>query len=108
MSMFDDRQKAFESKYQLDQEAQFKINSKSVRLFGLWAAAQLGFEGAEAEAYAQQVMDSDFDEPGIADFIGKVEKDLTVKGISMTTHHLENEFYNLRDKAASELAAKKA
>ncbi len=108
MSMFDDRQKAFESKYQLDQETQFKINSKAVRAFGLWAAGQLGFTGAEAEAYAQQVMDSDFDEPGIADFIRKVEKDLTAKGVSVTTHHLENEFYNLRDKAAGEMAVKKA
>lgn len=105
MTVFDDREKAFETKFKLDEESQFKVNARAVHKFGLWAAAELGLEGADAEAYSQQVMDADFDMPGTADFIKKVQDDLAGKGIEMTVHHLENQYHLLRDQAAEELFA---
>jgi hypothetical protein len=89
---FDDRQKAFENKFKHDQELQFKVQSKAVKLFGLWAAGKLGKSGADAEKYADEVVDSDFDEPGIKDVLRKVKKDFDAAGIEMTEHHLENEY----------------
>ncbi|TAL30262.1 MAG: DUF1476 domain-containing protein [Alphaproteobacteria bacterium] len=96
---FDDREKAFENKYKHDQDLQFKVQSKAVRLFGLWAAEKLGKKGDDAQKYADEVLDSDFDEPGIKDVLRKVQKDFTAKGITMTDHHLENE-YNVHLTAA--------
>ena len=96
---FDDREKAFENKYKHDQDLQFKVQSKAVRLFGLWAAEKLGKKGDDAQKYADDVLDSDFDEPGIKDVLRKVQKDFTAKGITMTDHHLENE-YNVQLTAA--------
>jgi hypothetical protein len=89
---FDDRQKAFENKFKHDEELRFKVQSKAVRLFGLWAAGQLGKKGAEAETYADEVLDADFEEAGIKDVLRKVGKDFAAKGLQMTEHHLENEF----------------
>lgn len=90
-SSFDDRQKAFENKFKHDEELRFKVQSKAVRQFGLWAAGQLGKKGPEAETYADEVLDADFETHGVQDVIAKVKKDFAAKGIDMTAHHLENE-----------------
>jgi hypothetical protein len=90
MTGFDSREKSFENKYAKDEEFRFRVNAKAVKLFGLWAAAQLG--RADAEAYADEVVDADFDEPGIQDVLRKVKKDFAGKGIETTEHHLENQF----------------
>jgi len=103
MTVFDDREKAFETKFKLDEENLFKLNARTVKLFGLWAAAQLQLEGADAEAYAQSVIEADFEEAGNRDFLQKVQGDLANKGIEMTIHHLENELNDRRDEAARQL-----
>ena len=92
MPGFDDRQKNFENKFKLDEEAQFKLQARAVRLFGLWAAKQLGMSGADADAYAEEVVDSDFDEPGIQDVIRKVMADFSGKGMDVTAAHLEKQY----------------
>ena len=42
MNTFDDRKKAFESKYATDAEMQFKVMAKRNKFVGLWAANLLG------------------------------------------------------------------
>ncbi len=103
MSLFDDREKAFENKFKLDEERLFKLNARAVNLFGQWAAAQLGLDGADAAAYAQHVIEADFEHPGTADFLKKVQDDLNGKGIDLSFHQLENHFNALRERAAAEL-----
>ena len=77
MDSFDDRQKAFEAKYARDQEMQFKIIARRNRLLGMWAAAKMGLTDAEADAYAREVIRSDFEEAGDEDVIRKLLGDLT-------------------------------
>jgi hypothetical protein len=81
MTTFDDREKAFEKKFEKDQELQFKVNARKNRLLGMWAAGQLGKSGGDAEAYAKDVVMADFEKPGDDDVIAKVAKDLAAKGI---------------------------
>ncbi len=92
MTSFDDREKAFENKFKHDEELKFKINARAIRLFGFWAAAQLGLTGNDIDAYAEAILETDFNSPGIKDVLLKVQKDLADKGIDMTEHHLESEF----------------
>jgi hypothetical protein len=99
MSSLDDRLKAFESKLKMDEEARFRINAKAVRLFGLWAAEKLGLQGAAAEDYAGEVVEADFDEPGIQDVLRKVKKDFSAKGIEVPDRELENHFTACLDQA---------
>ena len=53
MSKFDDRENAFEAKYKMDQEREFKVNARRCKLVGLWAADLMGITGEEAAAYAK-------------------------------------------------------
>jgi hypothetical protein len=81
MTTFDDRERAFESMYARDQELQFKILARRNRLLGQWAAGLMGLTEVEAEAYAKDVVRSDFEEAGDEDVIRKVLGDLTSAGV---------------------------
>ena len=59
MTTFDKRKDAYESKFARDEELRFKATSRRNKLLGLWAAEKLGKTGADAEAYAQEVMRSE-------------------------------------------------
>ena len=76
MSTFDDRENAFENKYAHDQEMQFKAEMRRNKLVGLWAAELMGKSGGNADAYAMEVVKSDFEEAGIEDVVRKVAGDL--------------------------------
>jgi len=83
MTSFDDRERAFESMYARDQEMQFKITARRNRLLGQWAAKKMGLTEAEADAYAKEVIRSDFEEAGDDDVVRKLLGDLTSAGIEI-------------------------
>ena len=80
MTTFDDRERAFETKYARDEEMQFRIIARRNRLLGQWAARQMGLSDAEAESYAKDVARADFEEASDQDVIRKVLGDLTGAG----------------------------
>jgi hypothetical protein len=84
MTTFNDRKDAFESKFAHDEELRFKAMARRNKLFGLWAAGQLGQTGAEADAYAKSVVVADFEEAGDDDVLRKVRKDLEAGGKSVS------------------------
>ena len=81
MTTFDDRERAFESKFAHDEEMKFRIVARRNRLLGEWAARQMGLSDAESESYAKDVVRSDFEEAGDHDVVRKVLGDLTAAGI---------------------------
>ena len=76
MTTFDDRENAFENKFAHDQEMQFRAEARRNKLLGLCAADLLGKSGDEAQAYAKEVVASDFEEAGDEDVYRKVAGDL--------------------------------
>ncbi len=81
MTTFDDRERAFESKYAHDEELRFRVIARRNRLLGQWAARLMGLSDAEADAYAKDVIRADFEEAGDEDVIRKLLGDLTAAGI---------------------------
>ena len=81
MTTFDDRERAFETKFAHDEEMKFRITARRNRLLGEWAARQMGLSNVEAESYAKDVVRSDFEEAGDHDVVRKVLGDLTSAGI---------------------------
>ncbi|QQS11599.1 MAG: DUF1476 domain-containing protein [Rhodospirillales bacterium] len=79
MSGFDEREKAFENKFKRDQDLQFKVTNRRNKLLGQWAAGLLGKTGADADAYAKEVVMSDFEKAGDDDVAAKVAGDLAGK-----------------------------
>src|SRR3546814_13024457 len=83
MTIFDDREKAFENMFAHDQEMQFRIQARRNRLLGEWAAAKMGLTPEETDAYAKAVVQADFEEAGDEDVIRKQMGDMTKDGIEI-------------------------
>jgi len=83
MANFDDREKAFETKFARDEEMQFKITARRNRLLGEWAAEKMGLTAEETDAYAKAVVQADFEEVGDEDVIRKVLGDMTSADIDI-------------------------
>ena len=84
MASFDDRADAFENKYAHDAEMQFKAEARRNKLLGLWAAELMGKSGDAADAYASEVVKSDFEEAGDEDVFRKISGDLGDKADEST------------------------
>lgn len=103
MTGFDEREKGFEAKFRLDQEARFKINARRNKLLGLWAAERMGMSGASAEEYAKEVVVADFEKPGDADVLEKVLNDLTEKGLEITDIQVRKQMDKLTETAREQI-----
>ena len=103
MASFDDREKGFEAKYKRDQDLQFKVQARRNKLLGLWAAEQLGKNGEAANAYAKDVVASDFEKAGDTDVLDKVTNDLMSAGVKIDAHAVRKQMDRLLDVAKQQL-----
>ncbi len=100
---FDDRKKAYEEKFAHDEELRFKAEARRNRLLGLWVAELLGLSGAEAEAYAKEVVMADLQEPGSEDVFRKVRADLDAKGVDISDHRIRHRMEELLVEAMEQI-----
>ena len=103
MSGFEDRQKGFEGKFAHDAEQKFKLVARRNKLLGLWAAEKLGKTGADAEAYAKEVVMSDLETAGDDDVVGKLLADFGAAGLPETAGGIRNQMDRLLPVAAKQL-----
>ena len=85
---FDDRKKAFENKWAHDEALRFKVMARRAKLVGLWAAGEMGLTGADAEAYAKELVMADMAENGDEDIFRKIKQDFAAKGVARSDHHI--------------------
>ncbi|HEY0442437.1 MAG TPA: DUF1476 domain-containing protein [Xanthobacteraceae bacterium] len=105
MTSFDKREEGFEKKFAHDEELRFKASARRNKLLGRWAAEKLGLTGEAVDAYAKEVVVSDFDEAGDHDVFMKVRKDFDAKGVTQSDHQLRRTMDELMEKAIAEIKA---
>jgi hypothetical protein len=105
MASFDDREKAFENKFKLDEELRFKATARRNKLIGMWAADLMGMNAAEAVEYAKEVVKSDFERPGDEDVLEKVHGDLQAKGLDTSEHIVRKHMDDLMGTAVQQIEA---
>lgn len=103
MSTLDDRKQGFENKFKHDEELQFKAEARRNKLLGLWAAGLMGLNEAESLAYAAEVIQSDFEEPGDEDVFRKVFGDLQAKQIDKSEHQVRRQMDELMAEAKNQI-----
>ncbi len=94
---FADREKGFEKKFQMDEELQFKITSRSNKYIGEWASSLLGKNEEETKNYIQEIIKSDLEEAGHEDVFRKIKNDFQTASINVE----ETEIRNQMEKALS-------
>lgn len=95
MTTFDDREKAFEAKFALDQEQEFKAIARRNRMLGLWAAEKMGLSAESADQYAAAVVRADFEQPGDEDVFRKVAGDFKASGLSVSEGEIRSKIDEL-------------
>ena len=88
---FTDREKGFEKKFQMDEELQFKITSRSNKYIGEWASSMLSKNEEETKNYIQEIIKSDLEEAGQEDVFRKIKKDFQAASISVEESEIRNQ-----------------
>jgi len=100
-----DREDGFERKFAHDEELRFKAMARRNKLLGLWAAEKLGKTGADADAYAKEVVTADFEEAGDDDVFRKVRGDLDNASVAVSDHQIRHAMADLLDEAVRQITA---
>ncbi len=101
MTSMSDRERAFENRYALDEEQKFKALVRRNKSLGRWAA---GLLGRDAEAYATEVVEADFEEAGDEDVFRKVRSDFDAAGVSVSDEEIRQKMFAYLQDAVAELA----
>ena len=91
MNKFDEREKSFEKKFQMDQELQFKVAARSNKYLGEWISSKLGKAKEEKQNYIQEIIKADMEEAGSEDVFRKVKKDFEKNSISIEDSEIRNQ-----------------
>ena len=105
MTTFDKREEGFEKKFAHDEELQFKAMARRNKLLGLWAAGLLGKTGADAEAYAKEVVIADLEEAGDEHIFRKIRKDFDAKKVAALDTDIRTAMNELMAQAVSQIKA---
>jgi hypothetical protein len=102
MTTFDKREEGFEKQFAHDEELRFKATARRNRLAGLWAAEKLGLSGADADAYAKDVVLAELEGTGVFD---KLRKDFDAKGVQQSDHQIRRTMDEMMTKAVAQVKA---
>jgi hypothetical protein len=91
MNKFDEREKSFEKKFQMDEELQFKIAARSNKYLGEWASSKLGKNEEEKKNYIQEIIKSDLEEAGQEDVFRKIKKDFELASINLEEKEIRSQ-----------------
>ncbi len=105
MSQFDDRKRAQETKYQLDQDLEFKAQARRAKFVGLWAAGLMGLADDAAADYAKSVVVADLEEAGVEDLFRKLRADLDAHAVQLSDHQIRAKMDECLAEARASVAA---
>ena len=91
MNKFDERQKSFEKKFQMDQELQFKVQARSNKYLAQFVISKLGKKSEEIENYVQEIIKADMEESGTEDVFRKIKNDFQTASFNIEDSEIRNE-----------------
>lgn len=104
MSSFDRKEKGEENRFARDAEFRFRATARRDKLLGLWISEEfLGKTGDEAEAFAKEVVKSNFERPGDDDVVEFVMASVAEAGGDLSEHRLRHRMDELMTQAQRQL-----
>ena len=89
--MYDEREKGFEKKFQMDEELQFKVAARSNKYLGEWVSVKLGKNEEEKKNYIQEIIKSDLEEAGQEDVFRKIKKDFQAASLTIEDSEIRDQ-----------------
>ena len=105
MSEFDDRERAEETRFQLEQEQEFKAQARRAKLVGQWVAGLIGLSAEAAGDYAKSVVMADMEKAGVEDLFKKVRADLDMHAVQLSDHQIRAKMEECLAEARTQIKA---
>jgi hypothetical protein len=105
ISTFDNREKSEEARYKHDEEFRFRIIARRNKLLGLWAAEQMGLSESDANAYASEIVELQFEKDGDSAVLLKIFTDLASKGLDISDGSVRAQMDDCLAQATAQLTA---
>ena len=99
MNKFDERGKSFEKKFQMDQEFQFKVQSRSNKYIGEFVSSKLAKTEEEKALYIQEIIKADMKEAGQEDVFRKIKNDFKKASVSIEDLEIKEEMKKATQRA---------
>ena len=103
MTTFDEREKAFEKKFAMDQDLKFRAESRRNKMIAEWAAANLGLSGPAVEDYIKAVRKADLEERGDNDVFRKIRGDFDAKGVPVSDTEIRDAMFKYLGDAVTQI-----
>ena len=91
MNKFNEREKSFEKKFQMDEELQFKVAARSNKYLAEFVCSRLSKSEEEKQKYIEEIIKADMEEAGSEDVFRKVKKDFQKASISIEDSEIRNQ-----------------
>ncbi len=105
MVEFEDRERAEEARFAHDGDLRFRATARRNRLFGMWAAEQLGLGGEAAKDYAASVVAAGFGAGADEAVVHKAMADLSAQAVSISEPAIRAKLAELLLAARAQIAA---
>jgi hypothetical protein len=103
MTIFDERERAFEQLFVHDEELRFRARARRNKLLGRWAAMLMGLQGAQADLYAREVVDAVLQADGDRQISRKIRDDLAARGVRKSDDQLRAAMAELMAEAIAQV-----
>jgi hypothetical protein len=103
MSTFDKREDTFEKSFVHEEELHFRAEARRNKLVGLWAAEKLGKTGADAESYADKLVEAETAANAVELVVARLLKDFSAAGVDQSEHQIRRTMDEMLTKALAEV-----
>jgi hypothetical protein len=91
MSRFDEREKSFEKKFQMDEELKFKVQSRSNKYLAEFVSEKLNKNEEETKNYIREIIKADMEEAGQEDVFRKIKEDFQKASVSIEDSEIRDQ-----------------
>ena len=92
------------SSWCLDNDTRDSVIARRNVLAGLWAGRLLGLSNADLSSYATEVHRADFEVDGDEDIVGKITRDLSVRGLPFSERQVRDKLRTYHREAFHQVA----
>ena len=91
MNKFDEREKSFEKKFQIDQELKFKVQARSNKYLAEYVCSLINKTEEDKKIYIQEIIKADMQEAGQEDVFRKIKKDFQNASINIQDSEIRDQ-----------------
>jgi hypothetical protein len=92
MTQFEEREKAFERAYELEEEKGFRIIAMATRDMGRWAAQKMGMDEIMVKAYIDQALEAELAKPHHVRLLAKISDDFVARGVRVSPREIGKQY----------------